>query len=221
MNRITASQAGLIDCHHCGEVCRDVGATEGEAHCPRCDAVMHRRKPGSLARTWALLITAVILYIPANVLPIMHTSTLFESSSDTIVSGVLVLWKGGSWDIALIVFVASVVVPVLKILVLAILLISVKRASSWRPHDRARLFQVIEKVGHWSMLDVFVVALLVALVHFKTYATVEAGPAIVAFGAVVVLTMLAAKSFDPRMIWDSPESADTPENTEPQVSHHE
>ena len=175
MSYQTATELGVIRCNHCGLVCRAPEVPEG-AHCPRCDAGLKRRKPASLARSWALLITAAI-----------------------------VLWEEGSWDIALIVFVASVVVPVLKILILGFLLISVQRSSNWRPLDRARLFQIIEKVGHWSMLDVFVVALLVALVKFKSYATVEAGPAIVAFGAVVVVTMLAAKSFDPRLIWDAPD----------------
>ncbi len=205
MSYQTATELGVIRCNHCGLVCRAPDVPEG-AHCPRCDAGLKRRKPASLARSWALLITAAILYIPANLLPIMVTSTILDAPrEDTIVSGVIVLWEEGSWDIALIVFVASVVVPVLKILILGFLLISVQRSSNWRPLDRARLFQIIEKVGHWSMLDVFVVALLVALVKFKSYATVEAGPAIVAFGAVVVVTMLAAKSFDPRLIWDAPD----------------
>lgn len=164
---------------------------------------MRRRKPSSLSRTWAQLVTAALLYVPANLMPIMHTSTLLESRSDTIVSGVIELWQAGSWDLALIVFVASVVVPVLKILILAILLVSVQGASHWSARDRSRLFETIEKVGHWSMLDVFVVAILFALVQFKTFAQIEPGPAIVAFGAVVILTMLAAMSFDPKIIWDS------------------
>lgn len=200
----TGKQMGLMGCHTCGEVCRIPENPEG-AHCPTCDSPIHPRRPASLATTWALLITAVILYIPANILPIMKTSTLFEDRADTIVSGVIVLWQEGAWDIAMIVFTASVVVPVLKILVIAILLLSVHRASHWRPMDRARLYRIVEKVGHWSMLDVFVVVLLVSLVDFSTYATVEAGPAIVAFGAVVIITMLAAKSFDPRLIWDAPD----------------
>lgn len=204
-----AHELGIVGCHTCGLVCR-APALEHGAHCPRCNAPLHQRRPRSLATTWALLITAALLYIPANVLPIMKTSTIFESREDTIVSGVIVLWQEGAWDIALIVFVASVVVPVLKILILGILLVSVQRASSWRPLDRARLFALVEKVGHWSMLDVFVVALLMALVDFKTYAQVEAGPAIVAFGAVVIVTMLAAMSFDPRLIWDTHSAARQP-----------
>lgn len=198
----TARELGVIGCSACGLVCQAVAVPE-HAHCPRCNAALHRRKPNSLSRTWALLITAAMLYIPANLLPMMVTTTLFDSRSDTIVSGVIVLWRGGSWDLATIVFVASVVVPVLKIAILALLLITVQRSSDWRPHERARLYRVIDRVGHWSMLDVFVVALLITLVHFKTFARVEAGPAAVAFGGVVVLTMLAAMSFDPRLIWDA------------------
>lgn len=203
----TGKQLGLMACHTCGQVC-EVPQGLHEERCPRCASPVHARRPGSLATTWALLITAMILYVPANVLPIMKTSTLFESREDTIVSGVIVLWQEGAWDIAMIVFVASVVVPVLKIIVIALLLVSVQRAWRWRPMDRARLYRAVERVGHWSMLDVFVVALLVSLVDFKTYATVEAGPAIIAFGAVVVVTMLAAKSFDPRLIWDAPDAHD-------------
>ncbi len=132
----TGRQLGLMACLTCGEVCRIPEDTDG-AHCPTCESPIHPRRPGSLATTWALLITAIILYIPANLLPIMKTSTLFESRSDTIVSGVIVLWQEGAWDIAMIVFVASVVVPVLKIIVIAILLLSVHRSSHWRPLDRA------------------------------------------------------------------------------------
>lgn len=198
----TGRQLGLMACHTCGEVCRTPSEPAG-ARCPTCNSPIHPRRPASLSITWALLLTAIILYIPANLLPIMNTSTLFESRADTIVSGVIVLWEEGAWDIAVIVFTASVVVPVLKIVVIGLLLLSVQRASHWRPMDRARLYRIVEKVGHWSMLDVFVVVLLVSLVDFSTYATVEAGPAIIAFGAVVVVTMLAAKSFDPRLIWDA------------------
>lgn len=204
---LTASALGLVACLVCGQVCRRPGSRvqvpAADRYCPRCGAKLHRRKPDSYARSWAFLIAAVLLYLPANLLPIMRTSTFFEADDDTILSGVIVLWQAGSWDLALIVFVASIVVPLLKLGALALLLITARSGSQWRTAERARLFRIIEKVGHWSMLDVFVVALLIALVHFKSLAQVEAGPGVVAFAAVVVLTMLASMSFDPRLIWDS------------------
>ncbi|TJY62340.1 paraquat-inducible membrane protein A [Sinimarinibacterium sp. CAU 1509] len=172
--------------------------------CRRCGTSIHRRKPESIARTWAFLIAAAILYLPANLLPIMLTSTLLEQRSDTILSGVAALWRDGAWDIAIIVFVASVVVPILKIGVIALLLWSVQSGARWRRSERTRLYRIVEFVGHWSMLDVFVVALLVGLVHFRSFADVQPGPGAVAFAAVVVLTMLASMSFDPRLIWDVP-----------------
>lgn len=196
----TAHSMGLLRCHGCGMIYRS--AKVGHCRCSRCGAALHGRKPDSLQRTWAFLIAAAILYVPANLLPIMLTSTLFEARSDTILSGVVALWQDGAWDIAVIVFVASVVVPLLKIGVIAMLLWSVQAGARWRMRERTRLYRIIEFVGYWSMLDVFVVALLVGLVHFRTYANVLPGPGAVAFAAVVVLTMLASMSFDPRLIWD-------------------
>lgn len=201
---IEARDLGVLGCHTCGLVSRDTGA--GHGHCPRCRASLHRRGPASISRTWALLLAAALLYIPANLLPIMKTATLFDSHADTILSGVVVLWRSGSIDLAIIVFVASIVVPMFKIAVLALLLITAQRGSDWRRPERARLYRMIEFIGHWSMLDVFVVALLAALVHFQSVARVEAGPGAMAFGGVVVLTMLASMSFDPRLNWDSPKA---------------
>jgi paraquat-inducible protein A len=199
---------GVVACHACGAVYRVPDDSDDVAmHCRRCGTSLHRRKPDSVARTWAFLIAATILYLPANLLPIMLTSTLLEQRSDTILSGVAALWRDGAWDIAIIVFVASVVVPMLKIGVIALLLWSVQSGAHWRRRERTRLYRIIEFVGHWSMLDVFVVALLVGLVHFRSFADVQPGPGAVAFAAVVVLTMLASMSFDPRLIWDAP--ADT------------
>jgi paraquat-inducible protein A len=148
------------------------------------------------------------MYIPANVLPMMVTNTLFGTQSDTILSGVAYLWHAGSWPLALIVFVASVAVPMLKLMSLVILVVSVQRRSTWDPLQRTRLYRLVELIGKWSMLDIFVVALMVTLVQLKVLATVSAGPAALAFGAVVVLTMFAAMSFDPRLIWDSMERQD-------------
>lgn len=202
MNIVTARSLQLIGCEVCGLVCRPPAGEEG-LRCPRCFAALHRRKPNSLARTWAFLLSAAILYLPANLLPIMDTRSLGSQRSDTILSGVVVLWQEGSWELAIIVFVASIVVPMLKIAVLTLLLLTVQWRSNWRPAERARLYRLVEFVGHWSMLDVFVVVLMATLVQFQAYAQVGAGPGAIAFGAVVVLTMLASRSFDPRLIWDA------------------
>jgi paraquat-inducible protein A len=202
---VRARELHLVACTACGLLCR--GVHDGVAHaCPRCGARLHVRKPDSIGRTWALLIASVILYIPANVLPVMHTGTLFGGrETHTILGGIMELWNSGSWDLALIVFVASVVVPILKMIGLSLLAFSAQRRSTWRPRQRAALYRMIEAVGHWSMLDVFVVALLIALVNFGSLAEVLPGPGIVAFGAVVVLMMLASASFDPRLTWDAHE----------------
>ena len=202
----TAAGASLVSCHTCS-LLSEVRSAGGHGHfrCPRCGAALHLRKPNSVTRTWALLLTAAILYIPANVLPIMKVTSLGKVQSDTIMSGVIYFIKTGSWHLALLIFFASVVVPVLKIIVLSYLLISVQRRSHWRPEERTRLYRITEVVGRWSMVDVYVVTLMVALVELGALATIEAGPGAVFFSAVVVVTMFAAMSFDPRLIWDAME----------------
>lgn len=199
--RVTAASQGLLACHACGQLCRSL-ASGVSCHCPRCGSVVHLRKTDSINRTWALLAAAYILYIPANLLPIMETRSLFGVQEDTIMSGIVYLWLSGSAGLALVVFVASIMVPLLKLLALTLLAASVHFRPTWRPHQRARLFRIVEAVGRWSMLDIFVVALLAALVQIKSLASIMAGPGAAAFGAVVVLTMLASLSFDPRLIWD-------------------
>lgn len=201
---VTASAYGLALCEECGLLVRDPQRSGGEA-CPRCKSHLHLRKPASLSRTWAYLVAAIVLYIPANVLPVMNTSSLFGAQKDTIMSGVVYLWTSGSWPLAILVFIASIVVPMLKILGLVYLAISTQLRSQWLPEQRTRIYRVIELVGRWSMLDIYVITMLVALVQFQALATIEAGPASIAFGAVVVLTLLAAMSFDPRLIWDGAE----------------
>ncbi len=168
---------------------------------------MHRRKVDSLARTWALVITAAMLYLPANIYPVMTVTSLGKSQSDTIMSGAIYLLQHGMWPLALVVFVASVMVPLLKLAALSGLLISVQRGSSWRPRDRTRLYRITEVVGPWSMVDIYVVTILVALVSLGQLASIEAGLGAVFFGAVVILTLLAAQSFDPRLIWDRAEAS--------------
>jgi len=205
----TAARSGLLNCHACSLLVRRRPEADREhIRCPRCGARLHIRKPDSMRRTWALLIAALIFYIPANLLPVTITTYLGSTQSDTIMSGVIFFMKTGSWGIALIIFVASIVVPIAKLIVLSGLLLSVQRRSRWRPKERARLYRITELVGRWSMLDVFVVTVLVALVRLGYLTTIEAGSGIVYFAAVVVITMIAAMTFDPRMIWDALEKND-------------
>jgi paraquat-inducible protein A len=202
-----AHELGVIGCHVCGLVCRD--AHMPHAACPRCGSALHRRKPNSCARTWALLIAAFILYIPANLLPIMRTVSLGDVDDNTILSGVIELWVKGSPDLAVIVFTASIVVPMLKFLVIGTLLLSVRHCgTTWARTQRARLYRLVEFIGYWSMLDVFVVSLLTALVQFGFFSQVEPLPGVVYFGLTVVLTMFASMSFDPRLIWDCKDEDD-------------
>ena len=200
----TARACGLLACPSCALVSRPVVPSQ-PMHCPRCGAKLQRRKPQSIARTSALLLTALVFYIPANLLPIMHTGSLFGAQSDTILSGIIYLWHTGAYDLAVIVFIASIVVPLGKLIVLSFLLITVQWRWTWQPLQRTRLYRALELVGKWSMLDIYVVALLASLVHFQAVASITVGTGAIAFGAVVVLTILAAHSFDPRLIWDSSE----------------
>lgn len=203
---ITALSAALTSCHSCHLLCKAEPLSKGSfAICPRCGASLHSRKPNSIARTWALVIAAAIFYIPANVLPITRIISFGKAQSDTIMSGVIYFVKSGSWPIALVIFVASILVPLLKLILLTYLLISVQVKSKWRPKDRTRLYRITEAVGRWSMLDIYVVTLLVALVKLGKLATIEAGPGAVFFAGVVIITIFAAMSFDPRLIWDTQE----------------
>jgi len=196
---LSAREAGLVACPYCGLVCRH---SRAGFCCPRCGGVLHPRKADSLSRSCAFLMAAAILYVPANLLPVMETSSLFGAEKDTILSGIVYFWTSGSQGLAGLIFCVSILVPMLKLGALSMLTWSVHRRSRRNRHQRATLFRIIEQVGRWSMLDVFVVALMVGLVHFRGLAVIEAGPGAAAFGAVVVLTMLAARSFDPRLIWD-------------------
>ena len=205
----TARARGLLACHTCGLVSRRPRRA-GRPACPRCGCALHARIPRSLSRTWAFLVAAVLLYIPANALPIMHIASLVENRSDTILSGVEFLLIHGMWPLALIVFVASIVIPMAKIAILLYLLISVQTGSTRRPLDRMRLYRFTEFVGRWSMVDVFVVTVLVALVRLGAVADIQAGPGALYFAAVVVLTMLAAMTFDPRLIWDNVDAHEHP-----------
>ncbi len=201
--KITAKDADLISCHSCHLLCRPAASQDRRPiRCPRCSATLHQRKPRSIKRTWALLIAALVCYIPANILPATIASSLGDVQTDTIMSGVIYFINTGMWPIALIIFIASILVPLLKLAILSFLLVSVQRRSTWRPKDRARFYRLTEAIGRWSMVDIFVITITVALVRMGAVAFFEAGPGLVFFAAVVVLTMFAAMSFDPRLIWD-------------------
>jgi paraquat-inducible protein A len=202
---VTAAEAGLLACQTCYLVSRPVSGVRAPL-CPRCGAFVFPRKPASLARTWAFLIACYLLYIPANTLPIMDTSSLFGEQRDTIMSGVIYLWNSGSWATAAVVFVASIVQPILKLAVLTYVSYSVSTGRVRNPMQQARMYRFVHVIGRWSMLDIYVVTLLVALVQSPTLAEIEAGPAAIAYGAMVVFTMLASQSFDPRLIWDAARS---------------
>ena len=196
---MSAAARGLLNCPTCALVSRSV---EAHAWCPRCGTALHFRKPGAIGRAWALVIAAMALYVPANTLPIMSTSSLLASQTDTIMSGVIFLWREGAWYLAAIVFVASIAVPLAKMLGLVLLLVSVQLGWEGRVAERARLYRALEAVGRWSMLDIFVIALLTTVVQLSALGGVRPGPGALAFGAVVVLTMAATRSFDPRLLWD-------------------
>ena len=201
----TARNQGLISCHTCHLLSRSAGPGSIMT-CPRCGTRLHRRKPNSIKRTWALVIAAFIFYIPANLLPITTVVSLGNAQSETIMSGVIYFIHSGMWPIALVIFVASVFVPLLKLFLLTFLLISVQRKSSWRRKDRTQLYRITEVVGRWSMVDIFVVTILVALVKLGALASIQAQSGAVFFCAVVIITLFAAMSFDPRLIWDTEES---------------
>lgn len=200
----TAFNLNLAECRHCGQLSR-LPHPAPRAHCPRCGSVLRPRTPHSVARTWALIVAALILYVPANVLPMLTSTQLGQSESNTILGGVLYFIDTGDVLLAAVIFTASIVVPVTKLVVLAYLSVSVQRRSHSRPRDRTRLFRMVELIGPWSMLDVYVVALMVALVHAGALANIQAEPAALFFAAVVMLTMFAAMTFDSRLIWDATE----------------
>ena len=202
---LTARRAGLVACETCRLVVRPLGPGHA-GHCPRCGTHLESRHVDSVERTWALLIAAAICYVPANLLPVLETTTLGKTEPDTIMGGVMLLWQTGSWPLALIVLIASVMVPLGKLVALGWLLVSVQRGWADGRADRTRLYRMVEFIGRWSMLDVFVDTFTVALVQLDPLMSIMPGPGVLFFAAVVVLTMLAAESFDPRLLWDPAES---------------
>ncbi|WP_211452946.1 paraquat-inducible protein A [Collimonas antrihumi] len=203
----TAAGLGMMSCHHCGTVWREVSMHEHGEHCERCGSALHQRKPDSIRRSWAFLIAACIMYIPANLMPVMITKTLLGVQEDTIMSGVIYFWVSGAWELAAIIFIASFLVPLFKLASLILLTLTAQKRSRWRRLERAKLYRLVEIIGRWSMLDVFVVSLLAGLVQIEGFARITAGFGVLAFASVVVLTMLAALSFDPRLSWDGSDDA--------------
>ncbi len=195
----------VVGCHACGLVLDLSGSTQAHAACPRCGAPMHHRKPDSLNRTWALVNTAFILYIPANIFPVMTVVSFGRGQSDTILSGVKAFIEADMWPLAILVFFASITVPMMKLWGLVFLLVSVQRKWSWRLRDRAVLYRIIESVGRWSMIDIFMISILIALVKLEAIATIEPGIGATSFAGVVVFTMIASMMFDPRLMWDAVE----------------
>ncbi len=193
----SAAARGLATCHTCCML-----SPVAVEYCPRCGAGLHLRVTDSLHRTMALVITAALLYVPANVLPIMTTEQLGRATDSTILGGVVLLWHHGSYPIAAVIFIASVLVPLSKLLGLSVLCWSVARRHPTLPRERTVLYRVTEFVGRWSMVDVFVVAILVALIQLGGLLSIYPGSAALAFCGVVIVTMIAAESFDPRLIWD-------------------
>jgi paraquat-inducible protein A len=200
-----AREMGVVACHACTLVC-DAPASDTVARCPRCGARLHYRKPASMSRTLALLSSALVLYFPANLLPVMRTSEFGQASDNTIISGVLSFWHSGEIGIALVIFLASVAIPCAKFLSLGWLMWCAHSGQSIGRRERTRMYRMVEFIGYWSMLDVMVVGLVCALVRFGLLGRIEPLPGIAFFGVVVILTMLSASSFDPRLIWDDPEN---------------
>ncbi|MBU0656160.1 MAG: paraquat-inducible protein A [Gammaproteobacteria bacterium] len=201
----TAREAGLLQCRTCGCLSHPPAQVSKRTimRCPRCGARLHLHEhSNSIEITWALLIASALLYIPANTMPIMSVYMLGSGQPDTIISGVFHLLESGQWPLALVVFAASIVVPLLKLITLSFLLISIQRKSRWRQRDRLVLYKITEYVGRWSMVDVFVISILVGLVQFGNLARVEANAGSLSFAAVVVLTMFAARTLDEHLIWD-------------------
>ena len=194
---VTARQLNLSSCHVCSQL------SPATVHnCPRCMSPLHMRKVNSTQRTWALLITSVMLYIPAMLYPVTTVYALGQIEASTLMGSVVHFFETGSWPIAVVIFTASVAVPIMKIIGLGYLLICVQRKEHKNQLQLTRIYRMVEFVGRWSMIDVFVVAILVALVHIGIFISIIPGLGIMAFTGVVVVTMFAAMQFDPRLIWD-------------------
>ena len=200
---IGAMRQGIAGCHTCGLAVKMQNHAETE--CPRCGSDVHYRKHNSISRAWAFLISAFVMYIPANTEPMMRTTAFGNTEGDTIISGVLYFLSHGEWYLAVVIFAASVMLPLLKIIAIGYLLVSIQRGETVRRHQRTNLYKIAEILGKWSMLDIFVVALMVALIQMGNLTSINPGGACIAFASVVILTMFAEMALDPKMIWDAKE----------------
>ncbi len=203
-------ELGMVGCHVCGKV-SDVR----EKHCPRCGTCLHIRKPDSIDRTMALLIAAVIMYLPANLLPILTTRELGISTESTIIVGMMDFWNKGSYPIAIVIFMASIVIPTIKIVALLWLCAAAKGLVPHSARRLGKIYWITELLGRWSMVDIFVVAILVTMVQLGNYIIITPGPGALAFAGVVILTMFAAMSFDPRLVWDQLKREEVLSSAEP------
>ncbi|WP_347310933.1 paraquat-inducible protein A [Defluviimonas sp. SAOS-178_SWC] len=203
-NFLTARRAGLVACTRCGAV-----HAPGVGDCRRCGGALSSRDEASLQRVWAWLVAGLVAYVPANLYPMLVTSTFGTTRESTIIGGVIELFEHGSWGVAAIVFTASVIIPIGKFITIAYLALSTRFPVTIRGHGRQRLYEIVEFIGRWSMIDVFVVAILSALVHLSFVVNVNPGIAAVSFALSVAFTMLSAQNFDPRLLWDAYEADDT------------
>lgn len=204
MTRVfSGKQRSLASCSVCHLAIDMSEVSNAHILCPRCYANVTMRKPHSLSKCWAFLIAAFVLYIPANIFPIMTLVSFARESKETIISGIFQLFHTGQWGIGVVVLVASVFVPIFKIAALMFLVLSVQLKWQWNPLARAKLYRFVEWIGRWSMIDIFMISVLVAIVRLKELASIEPGIGAMAFASVVILTMLASKVFDPRLIWDN------------------
>ncbi|MEO7101523.1 MAG: paraquat-inducible protein A [Luteolibacter sp.] len=208
-----AIHQGLAGCHTCGKVSP---VTVG--NCPRCGSHLHVRKQNSVNRTLALMFAAAALYVPANILPVMTVTELGDVDATTITAGMIRFWRSGAYPIALVIFTASIMIPLLKIVALSWLCLAAKGKLHPSPAMLGRVYWFTELLGRWSMIDIFVVGILVALVQLGNYMTITPGPGALAFAGVVVLTMFAAMSFDPRLLWDRLESLGLDPSSPPKKS---
>jgi len=200
---ISAKEWGMAGCHTCGQAVH-VGK-HTHVDCPRCGAEVHYRKHDSINRAWAFLIAAFIMYIPANTEPMMRTTSLGNVSADTIMEGVIYFMSHGDYLIGGVIFAASIMLPLLKMIALAYIYIMAQSRSTARRMEQTSLYKLAEILGKWSMLDIFVVGLMAGLVQLGTLTTIAPGPACIAFAAVVILTMISEMLFDPKLIWDRKE----------------
>ncbi len=197
---LTARNAGLVGCRHCGSV-----SVAGTPVCPRCHGRLHSRFPHSLQRTWAWWIAGLIAYVPANLYPMMVTQTVVGTYKSTIVGGAMELIHHGDAFVGIVILLASVVIPAGKFLAIAYVLLAIQNPRRTNGHLLHKVYEIVEFIGRWSMIDVFVVAILSALVHLGSVAEIYPGIAAICFGSTVVLTMISALSLDPRLIWDATE----------------